>query len=93
MKNLNSESLELVDDAEVDDEIKQADIFRDRLQVAIIDATDAIEARRTGQVPSSASFTVWAATSSFPWREVYTASALLLLIPHLQLTPWPHTFY
>ena len=44
VKQLDNEILELVDDADVDDEIEQADIFKERLQVAIIDATVAIEA-------------------------------------------------
>ena len=39
VKQLDNEILELVDDADVDDEIEQADIFKERLQVAIIDAT------------------------------------------------------
>ena len=38
VKQLDNEILELVDDADVDDEIEQADIFKERLQVAIIDA-------------------------------------------------------
>ena len=64
MKQLDNEILELVDDADVDDEIEQANIFKERLQVAIINATVAIEARRTGRAPSSDSLTVGTTTAS-----------------------------
>ena len=64
VKQLDNEILELVDDADVDDEIEQADIFKERLQVAIIDATVVIEARRMRPAPSSGSLTVETTTAS-----------------------------
>ena len=64
VKQLDNEILEVVDDADVDDEIEQADIFKERLQVAIIDATAAIEARRMRRAPSSGSLTVGTTTAS-----------------------------
>ena len=64
VRQLDDEILELVDDADVDDEIEQADIFNEKLQVAIIDVTAAIEARRTGRAPSPRSLTVGTTTAS-----------------------------
>ena len=58
MKQLDNEILELVDDADVDGEIEQADVFKVILQVANIDATIPIEARRMRRAPSSGSLTV-----------------------------------
>ena len=47
VKQIDDQILELVPDEELDSEIEQADIFRERVQRSIIDATNAIEARRT----------------------------------------------
>ena len=51
LKQLDEEILVLLDDEEVEDKIEQADIFRERIQVAIIDATAAIEGRKSKQNP------------------------------------------
>ena len=47
LKQLDDEILELVEDTEVDDEIEQVDVFRERIQVAIIDATAAVDSRKS----------------------------------------------
>ena len=60
---LYDEILELIDNAEVDEEIEQADIFKEKLQQAIIDANITIEAGRTDRVPLSMSVTDRAATA------------------------------
>ena len=64
VKQLDDEILELIDDdTAVDEGIEQADIFKEKLQKAIIDATVAIEAKRTGRPPLSSSVIHRAATA------------------------------
>ena len=47
VKSLDEEILELVDDDDVENEIEQADTFKERVQRAIIDSTRALETRET----------------------------------------------
>ena len=47
IKRYDDEILGLVEDGEVEDEIDQADIFNERVQRAIIDATSAIDTKRS----------------------------------------------
>ena len=56
VKNLDDEILELVDDDDVENEIEEADTFKERVQRAIIDSTRALEMRgavRTTTVTTS----------------------------------------
>lgn len=64
VKQLVSEILELVDDAEVDNEIEQVDNFKEQVQVTIIDATAAVEARKMMRAPSPSSPPIGAPVSS-----------------------------
>ena len=50
LKQLDEEILELVDDGEVDDEIKQADTFKERIYVAIIALNKALETKQNGRI-------------------------------------------
>jgi len=50
IKQLDETILELVSDEEINDEIEQADVFRERVQMTILEATAGIESRGTPQV-------------------------------------------
>jgi len=54
--HLDVEILEQVEDDEVNDEIKQADVCCEKIQVAIIDATTVIEGRKSRQNPPTEVF-------------------------------------
>jgi len=46
LRRLDEETLEQVEDDDVDDEIEQTDVCRERIQAAIIDVTTAIDGRK-----------------------------------------------
>ena len=50
LKQLDEEILELVEDSEVDNEIEQADTFKERTHVAIIAANKALETKQSSQI-------------------------------------------
>ena len=47
IKQLNDEMLELVEDEKVENEIEQADTFKERVQRAMIDSSQALETRES----------------------------------------------
>ena len=53
LKQLDEEILVLVDDGEVDDEIEQADTFKERIHVAIIASNKALETKQNGRISST----------------------------------------
>lgn len=73
VRHIDGQILELVTDEELEDEIEQSDIFRERLQRAIIDATNTIDMKGN---PS---------THSAP-EDVTSASVPLSVVPDSMVT-------
>ena len=53
LKQLDEEILELVEDDEVDNEIEQADIFKERIHVAIIESNKALGNKQSSRIPAT----------------------------------------
>lgn len=82
VKQLDEEILGLVDDEEVDNEIEQADVFKERVHRAIIDSTSALEAKQTVQTTTEPA--VPTTTTNVPLRELpsfSTTSATTTVTP------------
>ena len=95
LKQLDEEILVLVDDGEVDDEIEQADTFKERIHVAIIASNKALETKQNGRissttVPSSVGTTPSVtANPTLPTSTSDTVAITTPLICHLALQQ-PH---
>ena len=77
---LDSEILELVDDTEVDDKIEQADTFKERIHVAIIDCKKALESKQSCQL-SAASVTTPDETNSESSAVVTSSESFVTVTP------------
>ena len=53
LKQLDEEILELVEDGDVDNEIEQADTFKERIHVVIIESNKALGTKQSSRIPAT----------------------------------------
>ena len=76
IRQIDNQILELVVDEDLDDEIEQADIFRERLRRAIMDAENSIEVKRNPSTRSAPDHVTSASVaSSMPPESVFTVAS------------------
>ena len=88
LRQLDEEILGLVEESEVDDEIEQSDIFKERIRVAIIESNKALEAKQKSRVlpttvtPSSEmdSDSPAVVTSGEPHTSIVTSEAATVVV-------------